>query len=97
MDKKEQDIGVLVVIAERFYNSRMPRAQQIRARLEQGELLADHELEFLHMVLEDSQNMGPLLAQHPEIAETCARIAHYYKEILDLALANEQRANQTPG
>ena len=84
------DEGTVVALLERFRLQRLPRAIEIRDKVKGGEKLADHDIAFLEQVFADVRDVQPVLARHPELAKLAGQVSGLYKEIMDLALANEQ-------
>ena len=93
MTDTDKDTGVIVALAERFETQRLPRARAIKEKVDQGELLDDADIEFLSEVFQDAQHVAPLLEKHPEWQSVVSGAVDLYKEIMDKATENEQRAN----
>ena len=93
MTDPDKDTGVIVALAERFETQRLPRARAIKAKVDQGELLDDADIEFLSEVFQDAQHVAPLLEKHPEWQSVVSGAIDLYKEIMDKATENEQRSN----
>jgi hypothetical protein len=91
MNDFSKDDGVITVLLERFQNIRLPRALDIKARVDKGEKLHENDLAFLGRVLEDAQQIQPLLDRHPEYEELVTRAMHLYNDITKKALENEQK------
>lgn len=88
---KDQDTGTILALMERFNHIRLPRAIDIRTKLENGGLLDGFDIEFLHEVFEDATAAHALFSRHPEIQDIAAHMISLYHHITELALANEQR------
>ena len=85
------DEGTIIALLERFRRQRLPMALEIRARVDAGETLTEHDIAFLEQVFEDVRDVQPLLSRHPELSKIAAQTSALYKEITDKALANERR------
>ena len=92
MTEKSDDAGVIAVLVQRFEGERLPRALDLKEKVDQGETLNDIDIAFLEQVLEDANKLGPLLERHDEYHKLVAQATSLYKEITDKALANEKSA-----
>jgi hypothetical protein len=92
MTDTSQDAGVIQTLVERLSNQRLPRALDLKAKVDAGDTLSDFDLRFLEDVFADAQHIRPLVERHPEYQELAARMIRLYKEILDKAMANEKKA-----
>ncbi|MFV9615409.1 MAG: hypothetical protein ACNYZG_05595 [Gammaproteobacteria bacterium] len=90
MDKKTEDTGVILVLLESFEKQRLPRIIEIKLKLEYGDIINEFELEYLSEALHDVRMLFPYLDRHPEYQALVAKIIHFYKLVLDEALANER-------
>jgi len=90
MKDPQQDAGMLAVLIERFETQRLPRALDLKEKVDQGGRLDDFDLAFLEDVFSDSQEIQPLMERHPEHQEIAAKMMGLYREITEKALANER-------
>lgn len=91
-DQKTHDAGVAQALLDRMSNQRLPRALEIKERVDAGETLGEFDLRFLEEVFADAQAIQPMVERHPEYHDLAARAIHLYKEILDKAMENEKQA-----
>ena len=91
MEEKSQDAGVLAVIVERLQEQRLPRALDLKAKVDQGVVLDELDIEFLDRVFTDTEELKPLLVRHPEYQDLAARLMGLYREITAKALENEKK------
>jgi hypothetical protein len=92
MHEPSNDAGLIQVLAERLETQRLPRALEIKARVDRGETLGDLDIEFLEEVFRDARQIAPRLHAHPEWQDLAGRMMQLYKEITEKALANEKGA-----
>jgi hypothetical protein len=92
MSESSKDAGVIQVLAEQLANKRLPRALEMKERVDRGELLSEWDIDFLGQVFKDAQHIGPLLNHHPEWHDLVGRLVNLYKEITEKALENEKQA-----
>ena len=90
-EQETKDAGVLAVIVERMEQQRLPRALDLKAKVDEGGVLDDLDIEFLELVFTDSNELKPLLARHPEYQDLAARMMSLYREITTKALENENK------
>ena len=90
MDEAERDAGTIQAVLERLQKFRLPRALDIKARVDAGEQLNTNDMQFLKRVLDDTTNVHELAARHPEYQALVARLAGLYTEITRKGLENEQ-------
>ena len=89
--QENKDAGVLAVIVARMEQQRLPRAIDLKTKVDQGGVLDDLDIEFLEQVFADSNELKPLLVRHPEYQDLAARMMALYREITTKALANENK------
>ena len=96
MDQLEEDQRTLATLVERWNKSRFPRATEIKQRLEAGETLTSHDIEFLHTVLEDGGSILQVVERNPEYQEIAAKVIAFYGKITQLAVDNELHPGTKP-
>jgi len=97
MNEPSEDAGVIAVLLERLDEQRLPRALDVKAKVDRGERLDELDLHFMQELLNDASAAKPLLERHPEYQELAVRVLGLYKEITDKALENEKRPQAAGG
>jgi hypothetical protein len=92
MHDPNKEAGVIQVLAERLQNQRLPRALELKSRVDRGEVLNDLDIAFLEEVFHDSAQIKPFLDKHPEWQDLAGRMMQLYNDITNKALENQQAA-----
>ena len=85
------DDGTIQVLLDRLTNFRLPRALELKKRVDAGALLEDADIDFLKRVFEDAANARALVGRHPELQSLAGQLASLYSDIMTAALKNEQK------
>lgn len=92
MNQHPEDAGLIQVLLARFNEQRLPRALEMKAKVDRGETLAAFEVDLLADILADARAMHGLLERHPEYEPLVTKALGLYKEITEKALENERKA-----
>lgn len=90
MTDNMNDLGVATALVERFTSQTLPRAFEIKERVDRGELLSERDIDFLHTLSERAEEVKSLVNRLPEYQGLYAQAVHLYKEITERALLNEK-------
>ena len=88
-DSSKKDAGTIQVLLDRLNNQRLPRALDLKSKVDRGERLEEHDMQFLKLVFEDAGSAQTLAAKHPEFQPLVARLISLYGEITRKGLENE--------
>lgn len=91
MSQVSSQDGIIVAVIERFEKFRLPRALDIKAKVERGECLDDSDIAHLKQVMDDAEDIKRIVDQRPDLQTLYTRAISLYQEITQKALENEQR------
>ena len=92
MSDKTDDEGTIQALLERLVKVRLPRALEIKQRIDAGQRLGDNDIAFLKRALEDARHGAKYVTRNPEFHALGAQIAQLYDDIMRKALENEKDA-----
>jgi len=90
----QDDIGTMQALLERATNERLPRALEIKERVDNGDRLTDLDIDFLEQVFKEGQENRQYAAKFPEYMDIISKFVHIYEDIMAKALENEKNASQ---
>jgi len=91
MSDSSTDAGTIQVLLQRLNTERLPRALDLKKKVDRGERLADADLQFLQDVLADARSAQSLIARHPDFHSLVGQLLALYGEITKKWLENEQK------
>ena len=89
--ESDKDLGIEIVLLERFTEQRLPRILKILEEVKEGRVLDDSELQFMEEVLENCRQLSGFVQEHPTYGEIYTRAIGLYHEVTTLALENERK------
>jgi hypothetical protein len=92
MADKKHDPGVIQALVDRLNTQRLPRALDLKKKVDAGATLDEYDMHFLDDVFHDTETIKPLVNRHPEYQQLVANVIKLYREIVDKALENERKA-----
>lgn len=90
MTDETKDLGIAITLLDRLTTQTLPKAFEIKERVDRGERLDHWDIDFLHELSKRAEQVKPLVERHPEYQEVYAKAVHVYKEITERALQNEK-------
>ena len=88
------DDAVLQTLLDRLLRFRLPRALDLKKRVDAGECLTDADMNFLKLALEDAQNGQKFVARNPQFHTLGSQIVQLYEAIVSGAMKNEAERGQ---
>jgi hypothetical protein len=90
MAEVSKDLGTIAVLAKRMVDERLPKALELKERVDRGEKLNGLDLNFLEQVVKDATQIMPVMKGDARVMQVAARMLELYKDITNKALENEQ-------
>jgi hypothetical protein len=88
---QEHDDAILQALLDRLLKVRLPRALELRKRVEDGECLTDADIAFLKVALDDARDSQRYVVRNPQFHDLGSQIVQLYDEIVGKAVENEKK------
>ena len=95
-DSAPKDAGTIQAMLQRLNDFRLPKALDLKKKVDRGEKLAEEDLKFLDEVKKDAPQVNALAAKHPDYKSLVDKLASLYAEIARKGLENEQKPKARP-
>jgi hypothetical protein len=92
MSTSQKDAGTIQALLERLNKQRLPRALELKKRVDAGGRLEDGDIDFLNRVFEDANDVQGVIAKYPEYQTLVTQLISLYSEITRKALENEEKS-----
>ena len=79
------------MLLEMFNKQRLPRALDLKKRVDSGELLSEIDHQFLKEVFSDANRIRPLVDRNPEYRELYEKAYNLWKGIIEKDLENQKK------
>jgi hypothetical protein len=83
--------GILVAVLDRFEKFRLPRALEIKEKVDRGEKLDAVDIQHLQNVFEDAETIKRYVDKRPDLQPLYTRGVRLYHSITAKALENEEK------
>ena len=93
MSRESDDLGTIQVLLDSMVRFHLPRTLEVKRRIDEGELLTDMDIDYLHRAFEHAWEEYSVLAPHPEYRRIMFQLFDLYEVITERALQNEQASN----
>jgi hypothetical protein len=80
----------------RLNNERLPRALELKDKVDRGERLSDYDKDYLKRVVSEAGGARRAANKVPEYRELVKKMQSLYDEITSKALVNEQKPEAKP-
>jgi hypothetical protein len=78
MTELSENEGVLLALIERLEKTRLPRALEIKERVDQGSVLSVSEMDFLKRIISDAQEYQHYIDERPDLQALFTRGVSLY-------------------
>jgi hypothetical protein len=91
MTDATKDAGTIQVLLQRLNDQRLPKALDLKKKVDSGQKMDSYDIDFLETVLADATQAQELVSRHPEYKPLVGMLITLYGEITTKGLENEQK------
>jgi len=90
MQHSEREVGTIHALLEAFVKQKLPRALEIKKRVDEGDVLNEVDIEFLERIFHEARENRGHVEQFPEYGDIVNLAVQVYHDITEKALENEK-------
>ena len=90
MEHTANEKGTSQVLLKHLVDQILPRLRKIQARVDDGERLAEFDIDYLESSIQDANHNRRFSMWFPEYAHIAGKVAQLYEQIASKALENER-------
>ncbi|MET0659082.1 MAG: hypothetical protein ABW110_13105 [Steroidobacteraceae bacterium] len=91
---RDKDLGTIMALLSRLNDQRLPRALDLKKRVDAGERLTDYDMRFIKMAVTEGNQARRLVAKHPKYQPLVDKMSALYQEIIDKGSENERNEKE---
>ncbi len=88
--QENSEVILINVVIEKFTRIYLPRALELKQRVDKGGVLVENDIHFLKIVFADAKVLKNLILNRPEYKKVASSIFDFYFQITSAALENEK-------
>lgn len=92
MTNSPDELGLVEALIMDLEKHKLPRAMELKDKVDRGECLDEFDTAFLEDPLADATKVDSLCERHAEYRALAGQMAYLYKQITEKALENAGRA-----
>jgi hypothetical protein len=94
VNEHSDETGMIAVLLRHFEAHQIPRALDIKEKVDRGDALNDWDISVIRDLLDEANRVEPLVNRHTEMQALYAYAVRLYDEITATALMNERAGVQ---
>ena len=89
MEQKDKDTLIMTAALKRLNEFRLPRAIELKKKVDRGEVLNDVDHDFIRRALDDANELKPILDRNPEYHDLRDKALGLLNRILEKNAENQ--------